>query len=78
MLFRSTHFRKNLINQNNLKSILDKIAKTKASLRFVHLNAHIKMKEILSAKQVRKYDHLRGYEGNRNGRSEHGHSRHRH
>lgn len=37
------------------------IGTLQGALRFVHLRAHLQMKEILTPEQVRRYDHLRGY-----------------
>lgn len=38
------------------------IGALQAELRFVHLNAHLKMRDLLTADQVERYDQLRGYD----------------
>ncbi|MBS4028206.1 MAG: hypothetical protein KGZ58_06140 [Ignavibacteriales bacterium] len=54
-------FANSLITQTSLKSELDEIAQLRSQLRFTHLHAHLEMKNILSEKQIAKYDELRGY-----------------
>ncbi len=44
-----------------LDALLVKIGETRATLRGVHLHAHLEMKQILSHHQVMQYDKLRGY-----------------
>lgn len=43
------------------QSLILEIAKLKGELRFVHINAHIKQKEILTSEQIKLYNKLRGY-----------------
>jgi hypothetical protein len=38
------------------------IAELQGHLRFVHLNAHLAMKDVLTDEQVQRYDQLRGYD----------------
>ena len=45
----------------NLRTILEQIGQLRAKLRYVHLEAHLRQKEILDARQVEEYDRLRGY-----------------
>lgn len=45
-----------------LDPLLKKIALLRAELRKIHLDAHIRMREILTAGQVELYNRLRGYE----------------
>lgn len=40
---------------------VDDIAVLQGKLRYVHLEAHLAMKDILTAPQVHRYDELRGY-----------------
>ncbi len=44
-----------------VRALLDEIGALQAELRFVHLNAHLAMKALLSPAQVAHYDRLRGY-----------------
>ena len=44
-----------------LRTSLNAIAETKKELRYVHLAAHIETLKILSEKQIRTYNTLRGY-----------------
>ena len=54
-------FASKTVSQDNLKQTLRELGSLRAELRFVHLNAHILQKEIMSDKQVMQYKHLRGY-----------------
>lgn len=57
-------FASNNISKISLKKKLEEIGMYKAELRYVHLKTHLKQKKILSSKQVKQYDVLRGYAGN--------------
>lgn len=45
----------------DVRSLLDEIGATRAGLRFTHVRAHMQTKNILSPRQVERYDALRGY-----------------
>lgn len=49
------------INGELLRSMLDEIAKKQAELRFVHLDAHLRTRGVLSVEQVAAYQRARGY-----------------
>lgn len=49
------------IDERQLRSLVSEIERIRGELRFVHLKAHLRMKAILSEKQIAKYDQLRGY-----------------
>lgn len=55
----------------DLQKKLDEISKYRAQLRFVHLKAHLEQKKILSSRQVKHYDMLRGYSGNSSNHKNH-------
>ena len=59
---------------DRIKSLVTSIAELKGQLRFVHLRAHLEMREVLNQKQIQQYDQLRGYGSNTGG----GHSGHEH
>jgi Spy/CpxP family protein refolding chaperone len=61
------------IDKADLQRYTAAIATLRGELRFVHLHAHLELKQVLSAKQVRHYDRLRGYAG---GAKHGGHGRH--
>lgn len=44
-----------------VEELLIDISKIKGKLRWVHISAHIQMKEVLYPEQVSTYDRLRGY-----------------
>jgi hypothetical protein len=44
-------------------SRLTEIAQFEGRLRFVHVREHLHTRSLLSAEQVERYDHLRGYSG---------------
>ncbi|MGB2867454.1 MAG: hypothetical protein WBD36_03310 [Bacteroidota bacterium] len=50
------------VTERALRAKLEKIGKLRGELRFVHLQAHLKMKQILSANQITRYNELRGHE----------------
>lgn len=54
-------FKTNTADEKKIKEIVMEIARLKGKLRFVHLNAHLKQKDILSHEQVIAYNKLRGY-----------------
>ena len=54
-------FRNRTITDALLRASLSAIAETKKELRYVHLAAHIETLKVLSEKQIRTYNALRGY-----------------
>ncbi len=57
-------FQEGKINEKSLRAKLEQIGKLRADLRFIHLQAHLKMKQVLTADQIKKYNELRGHEAN--------------
>ena len=55
-------FEAGTISEKALRSKLEEIAKLRADLRFTHLQAHLRMKQILTPDQVKRYAELRGHE----------------
>jgi hypothetical protein len=64
-------FENDEINAEILEDALLEIGELRARLRYVHLEAHLRQKALLTDEQVALYDHLRGY-----GRNEIDHSKH--
>lgn len=64
-------FEHGTITPESLKSTLSEIGKIRAHLRYVHLEAHLRQRNLLSAKQIEKYDEVRGY-----GNPAHDHNHH--
>lgn len=54
-------FQTEIPNVNELKSMLETLRATRSQLRFVHLAAHLKTPDILTAEQIASYNQLRGY-----------------
>lgn len=54
-------FRSGTIGPAELTELTAEGARLEGELRAVHLAAHLAMKEVLTADQVRRYDELRGY-----------------
>lgn len=54
-------FRNGTISNVSLPTRLQSIAEVRAKLRGVHLEAHLKVRPLLSAHQVSRYNQLRGY-----------------
>ncbi len=49
------------IDEAGLEQALQEIAVLRARLRYVHLEAHLRQRALLSAEQIDRYDELRGY-----------------
>ncbi len=49
-------------DEGTVRALLRDIGQLQADLRLVHLKAHLKMKDLLTAEQVAYYDQLRGYD----------------
>jgi Spy/CpxP family protein refolding chaperone len=52
------------IDETTLRQRVNEIAELQGDLRFTHLQAHLKTKQILSSEQRERYDRLRGYQAN--------------
>lgn len=65
-------FRNKSVDESTLSELTIKIGRVEAQLREVHLHAHLRQAQLLSARQTAKYMSLRGY-----GRGGHEH-RHQH
>lgn len=66
-------FRDGAVNEDTLKASLGEIAQLQAELRAVHLTAHLEQHRVLSAEQIDRYVHLRGYHHGDGARAGHGH-----
>lgn len=55
-------FQSGKLNEKTLRERLDRIGKMRADLRYVHLQAHLRTRQILNAQQIDLYNELRGYE----------------
>jgi Spy/CpxP family protein refolding chaperone len=51
------------ISEKTLRTKLEEIGKLRADLRFIHLQAHLRMKQILTPDQLKKYSEIKGREG---------------
>ena len=67
------HFSGSTIDSGSLKTLLTDIGELQANIRYVHLNAHIEQKALLTTHQIKLYDQLRGYSGSSNGMQSHAH-----
>lgn len=54
-------FAEQRIDARQLRALVSEIGALQGALRAVHLAAHIETKQILSPRQVERYDELRGY-----------------
>ena len=54
-------FQSNSVDEKSIRDKVLEISQLKGKLRFVHLDAHLKQKEILTSDQVNSYNKLRGY-----------------
>ena len=64
------------ISPASLDTALLKIGRIRAQLRYVHLEAHLRQKHLLTAEQIAKYDEIRGYRGATHDHMEHSKSHH--
>ncbi len=55
-------FEAGTVSEKVLRTKLEQIAKLRADLRFIHLQAHLRMKQILTPDQIRQYGEIRGRE----------------
>ena len=56
-----TLFIQQSIDEIQLSTIISEISKLQGELRFIHLRAHLRLKEVLLTEQLEKYNKLRGY-----------------
>lgn len=49
------------IDENTLRVLVSEIGQLDARIRYVHLNAHLQQRALLTSEQVDLYDQLRGY-----------------
>lgn len=54
-------FESGTANDRTVRAGVERIGKLRGELRFIHLQAHVKMKQILSANQIQRYNELRGH-----------------
>ncbi|HZG15424.1 MAG TPA: hypothetical protein VE710_10415 [Candidatus Bathyarchaeia archaeon] len=54
-------FRSKTITESQLHSLTQQIAEADGRYRYVHLQAHLVMKKVMTEKQIARYDQLRGY-----------------
>lgn len=48
-------------DERKVQSSLQEIGRLRADLRFLHLQAHLRMKEVLTPEQIQKYNKVRGH-----------------
>ena len=62
------------LTATELKNKLNEIGQYQTELRFVHLKTHLTQKKILTSRQIKHYDMLRGYnDPSSKGKTHHGH-----
>lgn len=64
-------FASSSIDPPTLSELLAQISVLQARIRFVHLNAHLQQRPLLTVHQMRRYEQLRGY--GKSGQHDHGH-----
>ena len=55
-------FEAGTVSEKVLRSKLEQIGKLRSDLRFIHLQAHLRMKQILTPDQIKLYSEIRGRE----------------
>jgi len=70
-------FQEHDADTKGLHTLLQELGRLQGELRFVHLNAHLQMKTLLTETQVHEYDQLRGY-GDHPDAHQHDPGRHEH
>jgi Spy/CpxP family protein refolding chaperone len=53
------------VEDEQLRALVAEIGRLQGELRFVHLRAHLAMRELLRREQIARYDELRGYTAGR-------------
>jgi Spy/CpxP family protein refolding chaperone len=67
-------FAEETASPESLRAVLDRLGALQAELRWTHLEAHLEVRETLTAAQVDAYDRLRGYDaGDHSGHTGHQH-----
>ena len=61
------------IDASTLKTLLPQIGAIQTKIRFVHLNAHLEQRAILTKHQIKLYEQLRGYGTTHNSDHDHSH-----
>jgi len=56
-------FEQGWVSSESLELALSEIGKLRAQLRYVHLEAHLRQKQLLTPEQIKRYDEVRGYHG---------------
>ena len=75
-------FRRGTAGTARVAALTRDIAEVEGQLRNVHLQAHVRLRDVLTAEQVARYDRLRGYSPRRSRArrehegGQHGHERH--
>ena len=64
-------FESNVIDATSLEQKLLKIGELRARIRYVHLEAHLHQKQILTDRQIAEYDRVRGYEESNDAHTDH-------
>lgn len=64
-------FELGIVTAQSLESQLLEIGKLRAQLRYVHLEAHLRQKQILRPEQISTYDTVRGYQDGAHDHGEH-------
>jgi hypothetical protein len=64
-------FENNVIDARSLELALLDIGELRARIRYVHLEAHLQQKRILTAAQIAEYDKARGYSQTHDSHAEH-------
>lgn len=54
-------FAAGVIDADSLQALVSEIGELDAQIRFVHLNAHLQQRALLTQHQIKLYDGLRGY-----------------
>jgi Spy/CpxP family protein refolding chaperone len=54
-------FARRTIDEKTLNETVNEIGRLGAELRATHLRAHLRMREVLTPRQIEEYDELRGY-----------------
>lgn len=57
----NTLFANQTVSAASLEKVVKEIGGLRAELRYVHLKTHLQQRELLTAMQLKRYDHLRGY-----------------
>jgi hypothetical protein len=64
-------FRRGAMDERQLRTRVERIARLRGELRLVHLRTHLVTRALLSQEQIQQYNRVRGYSPEGHGKQKH-------